>query len=81
MRHLPELPQTLIELDLWDGLVRGLERMTLLTNLKRLVMPLPPSAEQLPFIKHLRQLRHVDVTTMEGMHSPRGKVIAPWGRS
>ena len=66
MRHLPELPQTLIELDLWDGLVRGLERMTLLTNLKRLVMPLPPSAEQLPVIKHLRQLRHVDVTTMEG---------------
>jgi len=66
MRHLPELPRTLIELDLWDGLVRGLERMTLLTNLKRLVMPLPPSAEQLPVIKHLRQLRHIDVTTMEG---------------
>ncbi len=66
MRHLPKLPQTLIELDLWDGLVRGLERMTSLTNLKRLVMPLPPSAEQLPVIKHLRQLRHIDVTTMEG---------------
>ena len=66
MRNLPDLPQTLIELDLWDGLVRGLERMTSLTNLKRLVMPLPPSAEQLPVIKHLRQLRHVDVTTMEG---------------
>lgn len=66
MRHLPDLPQTLIELDLWDGVVRGLERVTLLTNLKRLVMPLPPTAEQLPVIKHLRQLRHIDVTTMEG---------------
>jgi hypothetical protein len=66
IRHLPELPQTLIELDLWDGLVSGLEKLTLLTNLKRLVMPLPPSAEQLPVIKHLRQLRHIDVTTMEG---------------
>ena len=66
LRHLPALPQTLVELDLWDGLVRELNSMSLLGNLKKLVMPVPPSSEQMQVIKGLRQLRHVKVTTMEG---------------
>ena len=66
LRHLPALPQTLVELDLWDGLVRELNSMSLLGNLKKLVMPLPPSTEQMQIIKGLRQLRHVEVETTCG---------------
>ena len=66
MKELPELPSSLVELDLWDGLVRGLNNMSLLTNLKKLTMPLPPSREQLQDIKRLRQLRHINVTTHQG---------------
>ena len=68
MSSLPELPPSLLELDLWDGAVTKLDQLTLLTKLKKLTMPLPPTCLQAPFIKQLRQLRHIEVTTHEGIH-------------
>ena len=68
MKRLPQLPSSLLELDLWDGVVTELDQLTLLTRLKKLRMPLPPSPQQLSIIKRLRQLRHIEVTTHEGTY-------------
>ena len=71
LKHLPRLPPSLLELDLWDGVITGLDRLTLLTRLRKLRMPSPPSPQQLSVIKQLRQLRHIEVTTFEGTaHMP-----------
>ena len=67
MKCLPELPPSLLELDLWDGVVTNLDRLTSLTRLKKLRMPLPPTPKQLSIIKRLRQLRHIEVTTHKGI--------------
>ena len=66
MTLLPQLPPSLLELDLWDGVITGLDHLTLLTRLKKLRLPSPPSPQQLSIIKRLRQLRHIEVTTREG---------------
>lgn len=66
MKCLPDLPPSLPNLDLWDGVVTNLDQLTLLTRLKKLTMPLAPSPQQLSIIKQLRQLRHIEVTTHEG---------------
>lgn len=70
MNCLPELPNSLCELDLWDGVVKQLDQLTLLTKLKKLTMPSPPSDQQLVIIKQMRHLRHIDVTTLAGMKIP-----------
>ena len=67
MNRLPELSPSLLELDLWDGVVTKLDQLTLLSRLKKLRMPSPPTPQQLSIIKRLRQLRHIVVTTHEGM--------------
>lgn len=69
MQRLPELPPSLHKLDLWDGVVTHLDQLTLLTRLKNLRMPIPPTSQQLSVIKQLRQLRHIEVTTLEGIGS------------
>ena len=66
MTLLPQLPPSLLELDLWDGVMTELDHLTSLTRLKKLRMPSPPSPQQLSSIKRLRQLRHIEVTTHEG---------------
>lgn len=66
-RQLPSLPQSTTELDLWDGLFTDLQQLTRLTNLKKLLVPDPPTEDQLQIIRQLRQLRHLDVTGREGM--------------
>ena len=69
MKRLPQLPPSLLELDLWDGVVTELDQLTLLTRLKKLRMPSPPTPQQLSIIKRLRQLRHIEVTTHAGTAS------------
>ena len=66
-RQLPCLPKSTTELDLWDGLLTDLQHLTRLTNLKKLLMPDPPTEHQLQIIRQLRQLRHLDVTGRAGM--------------
>lgn len=79
MKRLPELPPSLLKLDLWDGVVTDLDQLTLLTKLKHLRMPLAPTPQQLFGIKQLRQLRHIEVTTLQGMYAGSGTVVVPWG--
>lgn len=69
MKCLPKLPPSLLKLDLWDGVMTELDHLTLLKRLKKLRMPTPPSPQQLSIIKRLRQLRHIEVTTYDGMAS------------
>ena len=66
-RQLPCLPQSTAELDLWDGLLTDLQHLTRLSNLKKLLMPDPPTEHQLQIIRQLRQLRHLGVTGRAGM--------------
>lgn len=65
-RQLPSLPQSLAELDLWDGLLTDLQQLSRLTNLQRLVMPDAPTEQQLQSIRQLRHLRHVEVPRRKG---------------
>ena len=65
--QLPSLPQSIVELDLWDGLLTDLQQLTRLTNLKKLLMPDPPTEDQLQIIRQLPHLRHLDVTGRAGM--------------
>ena len=67
IKHVPQLSPSLLELDLWDGIVTKFEHLTLLTNLKKLRMPMPPTLQQLAIIKQLRQLRNIEVTSHQGM--------------
>ena len=69
MKALPQLPPSLLKLDLWDGVITELDQLTLLTRLKKLRMPSPPTPQQLSIIKRLRQLRHIEVTTHKGIAS------------
>ena len=59
MQHLPELPSSLLKLDLLGGGMTNLDQLTLLTRLKMLGMPSLPTTQQLSIIKRLCQLRHV----------------------
>ena len=70
MKYLPELPPSLHELDLWDGVVKQLDQLSLLTKLKKLRLPSPPTSQQLAIIKKMRHLKHIDVTTLTGADIP-----------
>ena len=78
LKSLPQLHEKLIHLDLWDGCVTELQKLSHLTNLKKLTMPLPPTTEQLAAIKQLRQLRHIEVTTHQG--AAVSHVLFAWKR-
>ena len=66
-QQLPPLPPTVVELDLWDGVLTDLQQLTRLTNLKKLSMPDPPTKQQLHVMRQLRQLRHLEQTSRHGM--------------
>ena len=66
-RQLPSSPQSIVELDLWDGVLTDLQQLTRLTNPKKMLMPDPPTEHQLQIIWQLPHLRHVNVTGRAGM--------------
>ena len=66
LKCLPELPPSMLKLDLWDSAVTNLDQLTSLTRLQALRMPLPPTPQQLSSIKCLCQLRHIEVTANAG---------------
>lgn len=62
-----KLPYSMVELVLWHALLTDLQELTRLTDLKKLIMPVPPTQQQLHIIRHLRQLRLLEVTGRAGM--------------